>query len=118
MRATATTGRSVRRCPASVEAGPALVLLAVGAGCWVVTANRMDGMDTGPGTELGGLGWFVGVWADDDGGDDAPVAGADGGACAYGAPPGAAAGRPSSRPLPLPPATCSLARRRPGRPTQ
>ncbi len=45
------------------EAWPALVLIAVGAVCWVVTANRMDGMDAGPGTELGGLGWFVGVWA-------------------------------------------------------
>jgi predicted metal-binding membrane protein len=45
------------------DTGPALVLIALGAGCWVVTANRMDGMDAGPGTELGGLGWFVGVWA-------------------------------------------------------
>ena len=49
--------------PGIREAGPALILIAVGAGGWVVTANRMDGMDMGPGTELGGLGWFVGVWA-------------------------------------------------------
>jgi predicted metal-binding membrane protein len=49
--------------PGIREAGPALVLIGVGAGCWVVTANRMGGMDMGPGTELGGLGWFVGVWA-------------------------------------------------------
>jgi predicted metal-binding membrane protein len=49
--------------PGIREAGPALPLIAVGAACWVVTANRMDGMDMGPGTELGGLGWFVGVWA-------------------------------------------------------
>ena len=62
MRATATTGRSVP-LPGIREVGPALVLIAVGVGCWVVTANRMDGMDMGPGTELGGLGWFVGVWA-------------------------------------------------------
>jgi predicted metal-binding membrane protein len=62
MRATATTGRSVP-LPGIREAGPALILIAVGAGCWVITANRMDGMDMGPGTELGGLGWFVGVWA-------------------------------------------------------
>ncbi len=62
MRATATTHRSVPM-PGIREAGPALILIAVGAGCWVVTANRMDGMDMGPGTELGGLGWFVGVWA-------------------------------------------------------
>jgi predicted metal-binding membrane protein len=62
MRANATTGRSLF-IPGIREAGPALVLLGVGVGCWVVTANRMDGMDMGPGTELGGLGWFVGVWA-------------------------------------------------------
>jgi predicted metal-binding membrane protein len=37
-------------------------LLAVAAVCWAVTGDRMDGMDAGPGTELGGLGWFVGVW--------------------------------------------------------
>jgi predicted metal-binding membrane protein len=62
MRAIATTGRSVP-VPGIRDAGPALILIAVGAGCWVVTANRMDGMDMGPGTELGALGWFVGVWA-------------------------------------------------------
>jgi predicted metal-binding membrane protein len=28
-----------------------------------VTLDRMQGMDMGPGTDLGGLGWFVGVWA-------------------------------------------------------
>jgi predicted metal-binding membrane protein len=29
---------------------------------WVVTVYRMQGMDAGPGTDLGALGWFVGVW--------------------------------------------------------
>jgi predicted metal-binding membrane protein len=29
---------------------------------WIVTYERMDGMDGGPGTALGGLGWFLGVW--------------------------------------------------------
>jgi predicted metal-binding membrane protein len=29
---------------------------------WIVTFERMDGMDGGPGTDLGGLGWYVGVW--------------------------------------------------------
>jgi predicted metal-binding membrane protein len=62
MRVAATNDRSVP-VPGIREAGPALILIAVGVGCWVVTANRMDGMDMGPGTELGGLGWFVGVWA-------------------------------------------------------
>jgi predicted metal-binding membrane protein len=29
---------------------------------WWVTAERMTGMDAGPGTDLGVLGWFMGVW--------------------------------------------------------
>jgi predicted metal-binding membrane protein len=29
---------------------------------WAVTVERMDGMDAGPGTDLGGLGWYLGVW--------------------------------------------------------
>jgi predicted metal-binding membrane protein len=29
---------------------------------WWSTADRMRGMDEGPGTELGTLGWFLGVW--------------------------------------------------------
>jgi predicted metal-binding membrane protein len=37
-------------------------LLAVALVTWIVTMQRMRGMDAGPGTDLGGLGWFVGVW--------------------------------------------------------
>jgi len=29
---------------------------------WWLTAQRMAGMDAGPGTDLGTLGWFAGVW--------------------------------------------------------
>src|SRR4051812_23129402 len=29
---------------------------------WIVTVSRMRGMDGGPGTDLGGLGWYVGIW--------------------------------------------------------
>lgn len=29
---------------------------------WLVTIERMRGMDAGPGTDLGALGWFIGVW--------------------------------------------------------
>lgn len=29
---------------------------------WLVTFQRMDGMNDGPGTDLGSLGWYVGVW--------------------------------------------------------
>src|SRR3954452_3272084 len=40
--------------------GPARAALAVRP--WVITVDRMQGMDAGPGTDLGGLGWFIGVW--------------------------------------------------------
>jgi predicted metal-binding membrane protein len=40
-----------------------LVLLAAALLAWVATARRMSGMDAGPGTDLGALGWFIGVWA-------------------------------------------------------
>ncbi len=39
-----------------------LVLVAIAGGCWAVTVQRMHGMDMGPGTDLGGLAWFVVVW--------------------------------------------------------
>ena len=29
---------------------------------WVVAVERMRGMDAGPGTDLGALGWFIGIW--------------------------------------------------------
>ncbi len=38
----------------------ALLILALVA--WVVTVGAMRGMDAGPGTDLGSLGWFMGVW--------------------------------------------------------
>ncbi len=41
---------------------PAIVLIAVAAAAWAVTARRMQGMDMGPGTDLGGLAWFAVVW--------------------------------------------------------
>jgi predicted metal-binding membrane protein len=39
-----------------------LLLLALAAVAWWSTADRMAGMDAGPGTDLGALGWFLGVW--------------------------------------------------------
>ena len=44
------------------RAAAAAGLIAVAAACWAVTAQRMHGMDMGPGTDLGGLGWFALVW--------------------------------------------------------
>jgi predicted metal-binding membrane protein len=41
---------------------PAILLIAVAAAGWAITARRMQGMDMGPGTDLGGLGWFAVVW--------------------------------------------------------
>jgi predicted metal-binding membrane protein len=40
----------------------AAVLAAAGLAWWS-TAERMTGMDAGPGTALGSVGWFAGVWA-------------------------------------------------------
>jgi predicted metal-binding membrane protein len=40
----------------------ALLLFGAAAIAWAVTVERMRGMDAGPGTDLGGLGWYVGIW--------------------------------------------------------
>jgi predicted metal-binding membrane protein len=40
----------------------AATLLVASLVAWIVTVQRMRGMDAGPGTDLGGLGWFVGIW--------------------------------------------------------
>jgi predicted metal-binding membrane protein len=38
------------------------VVFALAGLAWWSTADRMVGMDAGPGTALGALGWFLGVW--------------------------------------------------------
>jgi predicted metal-binding membrane protein len=45
------------------ELGLVVALLAVAGLAWFSTAERMAGMDAGPGTALGSPGWFTGVWA-------------------------------------------------------
>jgi predicted metal-binding membrane protein len=45
------------------ELGMVAALLAAAGWAWWSTAERMKGMDAGPGTTLGSLGWFTGVWA-------------------------------------------------------
>jgi predicted metal-binding membrane protein len=58
-------GRSgLRPALAAVRTRLALVasLFALAGLAWWWTADRMRGMDDGPGTDLGTLGWFVGVW--------------------------------------------------------
>jgi predicted metal-binding membrane protein len=42
--------------------GLVALLLALAAFSWWSTVDRMAGMDAGPGTNLGALGWFLGVW--------------------------------------------------------
>lgn len=44
------------------RAGVVALLLALAGLGWWSTADRMAGMDGGPGTALGALGWFLGVW--------------------------------------------------------
>lgn len=38
------------------------LLLALALAGWLLTDQRMEGMDSGPGTDLGGLGFFVTAW--------------------------------------------------------
>jgi predicted metal-binding membrane protein len=56
---------TVRRAPPlpwliQLGLGGALIVLAAVA--WAVTNDRMGGMDAGPGTDVGALGFFLGVW--------------------------------------------------------
>ena len=45
-----------------VQAALVALLMAFAIAAWLLTDERMAGMDMGPGGELGGLGWFLGVW--------------------------------------------------------
>lgn len=47
---------------ARTRLGLIALLFAVAAIGWWWTADRMRGMDNGPWTDLGTLGWFLGVW--------------------------------------------------------
>ncbi len=40
------------------EAALVALILGLAAAGWTLTYQRMGSMDAGPGTELGGLGWF------------------------------------------------------------
>lgn len=51
--------------PSLLRRGPVGLVAVLGGATlatWTVTVARMRGMDAGPGTDLGALGWFVGVW--------------------------------------------------------
>src|SRR5205807_1060884 len=47
---------------ARARLGLVALLFALAALAWWSTAERMAGMDGGPGADLGTLGWFLGVW--------------------------------------------------------
>jgi predicted metal-binding membrane protein len=51
-------GGAVRANPV----GLAALLLGLALVTWIVTIERMRGMDMGPGTDLGALGWYLGIW--------------------------------------------------------
>jgi predicted metal-binding membrane protein len=61
---TVAPARGLAPALAAVRARLALIglLLALAVLGWWSTAERMEGMDAGPGTPPGALGWFVGVW--------------------------------------------------------
>src|ERR671923_2600776 len=40
----------------------AALLLAAALAARIVAVNRMQGMDAGPGTDLGNLAWYLGIW--------------------------------------------------------
>jgi predicted metal-binding membrane protein len=57
-----TGGLSTIFSAARARVGLIALLFALAALAWWLTVDRMRGMDNGPGTDLGTLGWFVGIW--------------------------------------------------------
>jgi predicted metal-binding membrane protein len=56
---------AVRRAPplpGLIQLGLIGLLVALAALAWAITSEQMAGMDAGPGTDPGALGFFVGVW--------------------------------------------------------
>ena len=61
-RAARRTGLAPAFAAVRVRLGLIALLFALAGIAWWITADRMRGMDEGPGTDLGTLGWFLGVW--------------------------------------------------------
>jgi predicted metal-binding membrane protein len=57
-----TTGLAPAFTAARARLGLIAALFGLAALAWWSTAERMAGMDDGPGTDLGAVGWFLGVW--------------------------------------------------------
>jgi len=61
-RRAAAAGLAPAFAAARARLGLIALLFALAALAWWLTVDRMRGMDEGPGTDLGTLGWFLGVW--------------------------------------------------------
>jgi predicted metal-binding membrane protein len=61
-RPAAATGLAPAFAAVRARLGLVALLFALAAAAWWSTVDRMRGMDEGPGTDLGTLGWFLGVW--------------------------------------------------------
>jgi predicted metal-binding membrane protein len=48
--------------PTVIQVALVALLVVIAGVSWALTDDRMVGMDMGPGTELGGLGWFLVTW--------------------------------------------------------
>jgi predicted metal-binding membrane protein len=48
--------------PGLIQVGLIALLVLLAAVAWMITGEQMEGMDAGPGTDPGALGFFVGVW--------------------------------------------------------
>jgi predicted metal-binding membrane protein len=59
-----TSAEGLRPLYAAARARLGLIalLFVLAALAWWFTVDRMRGMDNGPGTDLGTLGWFLGIW--------------------------------------------------------
>lgn len=60
---SATAPHRTRPSGDLAQTGVVALLLAVAAITWALTHRRMAGMDAGPGSDLGGPGWFAATWA-------------------------------------------------------
>ena len=62
----------------ALQPGILSTLVGVTLAAWLLVLARMRGMDAGPGTDLGSLGWYLGIWVTMMARDDASVGHADG----------------------------------------
>jgi predicted metal-binding membrane protein len=54
--------RRAPQLPGRIQLGLVGLLVGIAFVAWLATSDQMSGMDAGPGTDPGGLGFFIGVW--------------------------------------------------------